>query len=326
MVSNMSMRSERRRFVRAALAGLAAATTPGWLACATEGPSGPGAPAAPRVDDGRTPPRRPASRWPTAFVGHGAPLLAIDPARGAPLRAWGTALGAPRAVLVLSAHWERAPLTVGTTQTRPLVYDFGGFSERLYQVRYAAPGAPWLAERVEALARAAGLPTAREPARGLDHGVWTPLVHLYPDANVPVLQVSLPTAPRGATRDAGDARRLFALGRALAPLREEGVLLLGSGNVTHNLRRVVWAEDATPETWASEMDAWTREVLRSRDFDALLDYRARAPAFALAHPTEEHWLPLIVVAGAASTTWGEVRFPVEGWEFGNLSRRAVEFA
>jgi 4,5-DOPA dioxygenase extradiol len=261
-----------------------------------------------------------ARRLPAAFVGHGAPLLAIDAARGAPLRAWGEALGRPRAVLVVSAHWERAPLTLGATETRPLVYDFGGFPEPLYRVQYPAPGAPWLADRVEAIARAARLPVQRSPTRGLDHGAWTPLVHLLPDARVPVLQVSLPSAAAGGA----DAAGLFALGRALGALRDEGVLVIGSGNVTHNLRRVVWEGDAPPEAWAAETDAWTREVLLARDFDALLDYRARAPGFATSHPTEEHWLPLVVAAGAGSLSEGQVRFPVEGWEFGNLSRRAVE--
>jgi 4,5-DOPA dioxygenase extradiol len=256
----------------------------------------------------------PAPRLPIAFVGHGAPLLALDPVKGAPLRAWGDALGRPRAVLALSAHWERAPVTSGATEACPLVYDFGGFPRALYEVQYGAPGAPWLLDRVQG---ALGAPVLRT-TRGLDHGVWTPLVHLFPDASVPVLQVSMPSA--------GGPRALFALGARLAPLRDEGVLLLCSGNITHNLGAVDFADASAPPSWALDFDAWTRDTLLRRDWDTLLDYERQAPSYRAAHPTDDHWFPLLIAAGAASVSATTTRFPVEGWEFGSLSRRAVEFS
>ena len=259
-------------------------------------------------------PASPTRRTPIAFVGHGAPLIALDAEKGAPLRAWGEALGRPRAVLALSAHWERAPLTSGATETRPLVYDFGGFPRALYEVQYPAPGAPRLADRVEGLL---GVPMPRS-ARGLDHGVWTPLVHLFPDASVPVLQVSLPSSD--------GPRALFALGQRLAPLRDDGVLLLCSGNITHNLGAVDFAGTSAPPRWAQDFDEWTRDTLARSDWDALLAYESRAPRYRASHPTDDHWLPLLVAAGAASVAPTTTRFPVEGWEFGSLSRRSVEFA
>ena len=251
-------------------------------------------------------------RLPAAFVGHGAPLLALDAEKGAPLRAWGAALGRPRAVLVVSAHWEQAPAAIGATETRPLVYDFGGFPRALYEVRYLAPGAPWLATRLDALLGAA--PGRSE--RGLDHGAWTPLVHLFPAADVPVLQLSLPSRE--------GARALFDLGRRLAPLRDEGVFVLASGNVTHNLRAVDFSGVSAPPGWARDFDAWAAEALLRRDWDTLVDFAAKAPSYRSAHPTDEHWLPMLVAAGAGADADADaVRFPVEGWEYGSLSRRAV---
>jgi 4,5-DOPA dioxygenase extradiol len=253
-----------------------------------------------------------ARRLPAGFVGHGAPLLALDAQKGAPLRAWGSALGRPRAVLVVSAHWEQAPAALGATETRPLVYDFGGFPRALYEVQYAAPGAPELAARVEALL---GTP-AQRAQRGLDHGAWTPLVHLFPAADVPVLQLSLPSRE--------GARALFDLGRRLAPLRDEGVFVLASGNVTHDLRAVDFSESSPPPAWARDFDAWVAETLARRDWDTLVDFAAKAPAYRRAHPTDEHWLPMLVAAGAGAEAASDaVRFPVEGWEYGSLSRRAV---
>ncbi|MEE2779931.1 MAG: class III extradiol ring-cleavage dioxygenase [Myxococcota bacterium] len=254
------------------------------------------------------------ARVPAIFVGHGSPMVALDEVKGAPWRTWGQALGTPRAILVISAHWESTPLALGTVTRRPLIYDFGGFPRALYEVKYSAPGAPELLSRVEALMGPAGC--RRAPERGLDHGAWTPLVHLWPEANVPVLQISLPSAmgPEG----------LFDLGRRLAPLRREGVLILGSGNITHNLR-AMGPDGSQPEAWAAELDAWTAGTLANRDFDELVDYGHRAPDFRRNHPTEEHWRPLLVVAGASSTTEEEVSFPVEGFEYQNLSRRAVQF-
>lgn len=253
-----------------------------------------------------------SARLPTIFVAHGAPYLAVDAVRGEPLRRWGQELPRPRAILAISAHWEDAPLRLGTTEARDLVYDFSGFPDELYHVRYPAPGAPWLAERVAAL-----LPgrEVRRSDRGLDHGVWTPLVHLFPAAEVPVLQLSMPRSL--------SAQELFDVGRALQPLRDEGVLILGSGNLVHNLRRLDWHDRAAPQAWASEFDAWIAQVLERRDWEALIDYGNRAPALSLAHPTEEHLRPILVAAGAAPDE--RLRCTLEGWEMGNLSRRSVQF-
>jgi len=250
---------------------------------------------------------------PSVFVGHGSPILAIDAQRGAPLARWGQALATPRGILAVSAHWQAAPPTLGATEVQPLVYDFYGFPEPLYQVRYPAPGAPEIARRVRELLGEAALRQA--PQRGLDHGVWTPLVHLFPGAEVPVLQLSLPSSL--------GARGIFEFGRKLAPLRREGVLPLASGNITHNLGTLERSGGPTPG-WASEFDGWAAEALRAGDVDALLDYARRAPALAQNHPTEEHWLPLFFALGAAD---GEtaIQFPVTGFDMATLSRRCVQF-
>ena len=256
------------------------------------------------------------SRMPAAFVGHGAPTVALDPDKGAAWRAWGEALPRPRGVLAVSAHWYEPRLATGTERTAPLIYDFSGFPDALYRVQYAAPGAPELAVRVHELLRARGV--ARVEQRGLDHGVWTPLVHMFPDADVPVLQISIPSNASWS--------ELLDLGRALAPLRDEGVLVLGSGNATHNLRRMR-PDGTAPEAFASELDAWLAETLPRHDVDGLLEAQTRAPAFRENHPTEEHFVPLLVALGAGG--FGDdrdarVTFPVTGFEYGNLSRRAVQ--
>lgn len=251
------------------------------------------------------------TRLPVAFVGHGAPTAAIDPNKSAPWAAWGRALPRPTAVLVVSAHWEGAPVRIGATRTLPLIYDFSGFPAALYALKYPAPGAPALADRV---AKLLGPSAQRDPERGLDHGAWVPLLHLLPDADVPVLQVTLPLSL--------GAEGVFDLGRRLAPLRDEGVLLVGSGNVTHNLRAMA-PDGSPPQAFAREFDQWTAEVTTRRDWDALRAYREKAPALRQNHPREEHWLPLLFAAGAAADD-DRVTYPVEGFEYGNLSRRSIQ--
>jgi 4,5-DOPA dioxygenase extradiol len=258
------------------------------------------------------------SRLPTVFVAHGSPTLALDAAKGADFRRWGRELASASAVLVISAHWEAAPITLGSSVARDLIYDFYGFPRELYQVRYPCPGAPELGKRVEVLLAGSGQPFRRDESRGLDHGAWVPLVHLFPNADVPVMQISMPSSL--------GARALFDLGRALAPLRDEGVLLVGSGNLTHNLRRVDWSPGAVTPAWASEFDSWIADVLTRRDFDALVDYAHHAPALHEAHPTEEHLQPVLVAAGAASGSGGGASFPVQGFEYGSISRRSVQLA
>jgi 4,5-DOPA dioxygenase extradiol len=189
---------------------------------------------------------------------------------------------------MISAHREEAPLALGAITTVPLVYDFWGFPERYYQVTYAAPGAPELAAKVRKLLRSAGTPVLDVPGRGLDHGAYVPLVEMYPAADVPVLQISMPSL---------DPRQLMAIGRKLAPLRDEGVLVIGSGFFTHNLRAIT-ADDKVPTVMA-EFDDWGRRALAAGDPDALLDFEHKAPASRLAHPRTEHFAPLFVTLGAA---------------------------
>jgi 4,5-DOPA dioxygenase extradiol len=254
-------------------------------------------------------------RTPAIFVAHGAPPLLDDSRWVAELRAWAEALPAPAAILMLSAHWEERPMTLGATTTAPLVYDFYGFPKRYYEQRYPAPGAPALADRIRKVL-APDERVADEPGRGLDHGASVPLVAMYPDAHVPVLQASLPGL---------DPAGLFELGRHLAPLRDEGVLIVGSGFLTHNLSAMDFSADARTPAWASEFDAWAREALVRKDVDALLDYRRRAPGVRLALPTAEHFVPLLVAIGAAADDTAAVQFPIEGFWGGSATRRSVQF-
>ncbi|MFE0423569.1 dioxygenase [Streptomyces sp. NPDC058953] len=254
----------------------------------------------------------PAGRMPAIYLSHGAPPLADDPLWPGQLATWSAELPRPAAILVVSAHWEEAPLALGATTTVPLVYDFWGFPERYYGVRYAAPGAPALAESVRKLLRRAGTPVADVPDRGLDHGAYVPLVEMYPDADVPVLQLSLPTL---------DPARLMEIGRRLAPLRDEGVLIVGSGFFTHNLAAL--RHDGVPG-WSTEFDAWGREALEGVDVDALLDFESAAPAGRLAHPRTEHFAPLFVTLGAAEDELDGGRSVIDGFWWG-LAKRSVQF-
>jgi 4,5-DOPA dioxygenase extradiol len=212
---------------------------------------------------------------PSLFVSHGAPSLALDVERGRDLAALGRVLPRPSAILVVSAHWERTPVAVGATVERPLICDFSGFGRELLSFEYGAPVAQALGEDV-----AGRLDAERAPERGWDHGVWVPLAHLVPGADVPVVQVSLPSRL--------PAERVVDLGRRLAPLRNDGVLILGSGGLVHNLGRLDWSERSRPPTWALEFEDWARGVLAAGDLDALTAFRSKAPALELAHPTLEH--------------------------------------
>jgi len=251
---------------------------------------------------------------PTIFAAHGAPILLDDAGWMAELATWAKAMPRPTAVLMVSAHWERRPTTLGATTTVPLVYDFYGFPERYYQTQYPSPGAPALAQRVRGLLDGAGIPHADDPARGLDHGAYVPLVAMYPQADVPVLQVSLPAL---------DPAPLIALGRALAPLRHEGVLVFGSGFLTHNMRYAF--RRGTPQ-WALDFDAWVADALTRLDLEALCDFQARAPGAAEALPTWEHYAPVLVAAAAAGDRPTRVSFPITGWWMdGAFTRRSVQF-
>src|SRR5262245_8311920 len=212
---------------------------------------------------------------PVIFAAHGAPLRLDDAEWMGELAAWAQAMPKPTGILMVSAHWDARPATLGATRTVPLVHDFSGFPERYYAARYPAPGAPQLATRVRELLAQRGIASTDAPERGLDHGAYVPLVAMYPLADVPVLQLSLPGL---------DAPRLFELGRALAPLRREGVLVFGSGFLTHNMRFAF--QPGTP-AWAKDFDAWAADALSRFDVDALVDFAARAPAARMALPTWE---------------------------------------
>src|SRR3954454_6693404 len=255
------------------------------------------------------------ARMPALYLSHGAPPLADHATWPDELAAWSRELPRPQAILMISAHWEEAPLAVGATTTVPLTYDFWGFPEHYYQVTYAAPGAPELAGKVRKLLRSPATPVLDVPNRGLDHGAYVPLVEMYPDADVPVLQVSMPSL---------DPQGLFDLGRKLAPLRDEGVLIIGSGFFTHNLSGMARATDGTPPAWSAEFDHWGDEVVRGGDVDTLLDFRHKAPAATLAPPRIEHFAPLFVSLGAGSDG-GSSRTVIDGFWYG-LAKRSLQFS
>lgn len=252
---------------------------------------------------------------PVIFAAHGAPILLDDAEWMAELAQWARAMPRPEAILMVSAHWEKRPVTLAATQTVPLVYDFYGFPQRYYETEYPAPGAPALATRVRELLGRAGVPAEEDAARGLDHGAYVPLVPMYPEADVPVLQVSMPGL---------DPRRLFQLGVALAPLRDEGILVFGSGFLTHNMRYAF--RPGIPD-WARDFDAWAADALERFDVDALLDFQTRAPAAETALPTWEHYAPVLVAAGAASLSARQVSFPITGfWQDTAFTRRSVQLS
>ncbi len=209
---------------------------------------------------------------PVGFVGHGAPTLGLEK-KGPAIEAWRTwarSIPKPKAILMVSAHWLERPVHIGPTRKAELIYDFYGFPDELYQVKYSAPPAPELGEEVFALLSQAGLKPIESPSRGLDHGAWVPLVHMFPKADIPVLQVSMGTRVPMAEH--------IALGKILSPLRSEGVFILGSGNITHNLRIVNFGDRyGKPEAWALEFDGWAREKLENFDLDALIPIRHRKP-------------------------------------------------
>lgn len=229
-------------------------------------------------------------RMPALYLGHGAPPLVDDPLWVVQLQAWAAAMPRPAAILVVSAHWQSAPLTIGATaDAAPLVYDFYGFPDRYYQAAYPAPGAPALAAQVKGLLDGKEQ-VADAPDRGLDHGAYVPLTVMYPQADIPVLQISMPDL---------DPDRLTRVGTALAPVRDEGVLIMGSGFLTHGLPFLRdFRFDATPPGWSVEFDHWAAEALDRGDVSALADFRT-APGARYAHPTTEHYAPLFVTLGAA---------------------------
>jgi len=235
-----------------------------------------------------------AERFPAIFVSHGAPLLAIQPGPAREfLSGLGKTLGKPKAILAVSAHWESGDAAVSAAAQPETIHDFYGFPDELYRIKYPAPGAPGLAARAQALLGEKGIAASAHATRGLDHGAWVPLMLMYPDADIPVTQLTVQTA-------LGPPHH-FTLGEALRGLRNEGVLILGSGGATHNLREFGrHPEGAAPPQWVTAFQEWLAHTIESGKSDDLVRYRSLAPNAARNHPTEEHFLPLFVPAGAGS--------------------------
>jgi 4,5-DOPA dioxygenase extradiol len=252
---------------------------------------------------------------PTLYLSHGAPPLFDDALWLRQLFDWAQALPKPSSVLIVSAHWESAPLALSASAAHtPLVYDFGGFHPRYYTMTYDTPDATALARRV-AGAMPDGEPVHQHPSRGLDHGAWVPLMAMYPLGDIPVLQLSMPTH---------DPARLLEIGARLRALREEGVLVIGSGFMTHGLPFITrdMLLGQVP-AWSSEFDAWVADALARGDVDELAAYRTRAPGMPFAHPTPDHYTPLFIALGAAADPEQPVRTTIDGYMMG-FSKRSFQ--
>lgn len=257
------------------------------------------------------------TKMPALYIGHGAPPLLDDPIWSGQLATLASEFVTPKAILIVSAHWESAPLTLGATDAgTPLVYDFGGFDPKYYQVQYRTPDAKALADLVKSV-----LPVhqsvADQPKRGLDHGAFVPMMIMYPEANIPVLQMSIPTH---------DPAQLFELGKRLAPLRDHGVLIVGSGFLTHGLPYLRdFRIEATAPTWSVEFDLWAHEAIARNDIDALMNFKELAPGMPYAHPTVEHLSPMFVTLGAATNETVAPEVVIDGYWMG-LAKTSLSVA
>lgn len=248
-------------------------------------------------------------RLPAIFIGHGSPMNAIEDNQFS--RAWrmiSSLIPRPRLILAISAHWVLRGTAITAMEKPRTIHDFYGFPEGLYQVEYPAPGAPEEAEKIAQMLQ--GFPVLRDNSWGLDHGTWSVLVHLYPGADIPVVQLSLDTS---ISRE-----NMYQIGKELSPLREEGVLIMGSGNIVHNLRMMNFSGEPYP--WAVEFDAKVKEYIEQGNYEKLIDY-TDIPSATLAHPTDEHYLPLLYTLGAAGDS--QPSFYNETYYAGSLSMRAV---
>jgi 4,5-DOPA dioxygenase extradiol len=256
--------------------------------------------------------------FPLLFVSHGAPLFAIEPGLAGPrLAELGRELPRPDAIVILSPHWmTRGEVNVTASTAPQTIHDFGGFPDELYQLRYPAPGAPILAAHIVKLLQAAGWSSRLDHQRGLDHGAWVPLMYLAPEADIPVVQVSMPARL--------DTHQAWKLGEALKPLRDMNVLIVASGSLTHNLYEF---RGATREgaDYVKAFAAWTAQTLRAGQTDQLLDYRQQAPSAERAHPTDEHFLPLLIALGAAGERY-DTRVLEGGVSYGVLAMDSYLFS
>jgi 4,5-DOPA dioxygenase extradiol len=253
------------------------------------------------------------TQMPSLYIGHGAPLLLDDPIWSSEIASITQKFEKPKAILIVSAHWESAPISITSPIAgTALVYDFGGFAQKFYEMTYETPDASALAARIAAM-----MPdneVLHQSQRGLDHGAWVPLKIMFPDADIPVLQMSMPTSDPG---------KLITLGKRLRPLRDEGVLIIGSGFMTHGLPFIRdWSFDAKAPGWSSDFDMWAADALSRGDVDALASYKDLAPAVNYAHPTVEHFTPLFVTLGAASQEDVIPETLIEGFWMG-LSKRSL---
>jgi len=253
------------------------------------------------------------TQLPALYIGHGAPLLLDDPIWSSEIASITDKFEKPKAILIVSAHWESAPISITSPIAgTALVYDFGGFAQKFYEMTYETPDASALAARIAAM-----MPdneVLHQSQRGLDHGAWVPLKIMFPDADIPVLQMSMPTSDPG---------KLIALGKRLRPLRDEGVLIIGSGFMTHGLPFIRdWSFDAKAPGWSSDFDMWAADALSRGDVDALASYKDLAPAVNYAHPTVEHFTPLFVTLGAATQEDVIPETLIEGFWMG-LSKRSL---
>ncbi|MGE0152365.1 MAG: class III extradiol ring-cleavage dioxygenase [Reyranellaceae bacterium] len=250
------------------------------------------------------------------FVSHGSPMMAVTPTPAHEfLRGLGRSIGRPRGILCISAHWETAVPMLGGAERPETIHDFGGFPAELYRLQYPAPGAPDIAEEAIGLLAETGIAAGLDPRRGLDHGAWVPLLLMYPAADIPVAQLSL-------QHHRGPAWH-FDLGRALAPLCEEEVLVMGSGSIVHNLRGLDFA-GGEPQDWARDFEEWAHQAILRGDSQALTRYRHTAPGAAQSHPRDEHLLPLLVPFGAAGGKPGRALH--RSFELGNLGMGAWGWA
>lgn len=258
------------------------------------------------------------SQQPALFLSHGSPMMAIEDGSTARfLRGLPAALPRPAALLVASAHWETdMPALTGSAQPET-IYDFHGFPPELYRLRYPARGDAALAAQAQALLAQAGIAAAVDPQRGFDHGVWSPLHLMYPAADIPVVELSI--------QPDRDASWHYAVGRALADLREAGVMIVGTGNLTHNLYEAMRGQHATVPDWVSAFSAWFSERLAAGDTDALLDWERAAPFARKNHPTPEHLMPFFVALGASSAPL-QARRLYDGIDLGVLAMDAYIFA
>ncbi len=252
---------------------------------------------------------------PALYLSHGAPMLLDDELWVSQLAGWSADLPKPKAILIVSAHWESAPLMISATAANtPLIYDFGGFAPKFYNMKYETPDASWLGEMVAKL-MPDNEPLHQHASRGLDHGAWVPLKVMYPDADIPVVQLSMPTL---------DPVKLMDLGRRLRPLRDEGVLVIGSGFMTHGLPFLRdWRPEAAAPGWSAEFDGWAAEALARGDVDSLINYKSLAPGMPYAHPTVEHFTPLFVTLGASENPEQAADTKIDGYFMG-LAKRSIE--